>query len=485
MRTALPSTIKNVSVVPDVGADDRFFFGPGQPGPKRDAMGRPVLMMLASGSGARLQMAVRWAVDASVQDEIRQRIAEAIPDLEPEHVRLTPLPATVDAVQVVLCTPEGEETVLGESTSSGAYPYDALFNLSLDAEQTALALRALHGEPNVLQVRYKASLHPQTRVEARVTGDASDLVAGLPEEAGEAMVRDRVEEAIATDILREDIEGAAPEAALDYVRGQAREAAATLLLGVVRGEKTSEHIFNLDASARLSDADVVPVEAVTDLADWLDATTLASLVHIQPGAIEPPDERESDDVTDPTGAHVSDSKNRTIRIIPEVDLGRAKIRQVQVRRADGEGDEIVIREGGVIVDLEGVPPASALEVAVSYLGFGEDNQSLVKAPSEDEEPEFRLTPEDLGVAHVRVDGTALATEGAQQVRASVRYVPSGDGDRHSETVHLRREPWEADWYVVTRAPDLAGVLLVDAIIHNSTGGRERKQYETKDPVIVL
>lgn len=431
-----------------------------------------------------MQMAVRWAVDASVQDEIRQRIAEAIPDLEPDHVRLAPLPASVNAVRVVLCTPEGEEMVLGESTSSGTYPYDALFNLSLDAEQTALALRALHGEPNVLQVRYEASLHPQTRVEARVTGDASDLVAGLPEETGEAVVRDRVEEAIATDILREDIEGAAPEAALDYVRGQAREAAATLLLGVVRGEETSERVFNLDASARLSDADVVPVEAVTDLADWLDAATLASLVHIQPGDTEPPDDQGAGDVTDPTGARVSGSKSRTIRIIPEVDLGRAKIRQVRVRRADGEGDEVVIREGGVIVDLEGVPPASALEVEVSYLGFGDDYQSEVKAPSEDEEPELRLAPEDLGVARVRVDGTALAAEGAQQARASVRYVPSGDGDRHSETVHLRREPWEADWYVVTRAPDLAGVLQVDAVIH-TTGGRERKQYETEDPVIVL
>ena len=484
MPTALPSTINNVSVVPDAEASDRFFFGPGEPGPKRDAMGRPVLMMLPSGTGAQLQMAVRWAVEEDVLDEIREQIARAVPDLKPEHVRLAPLPASVDVVRVVLYTPGGDDVVLGESTSSGTYPYDALFNLSLDAEQTALVLRALHGEPGVLQVRYEGALLPKTRAEVRVSGDASDLLAALPEEPDEDMVRDRVEAAIASGTLREDVKGGGSDAALDHVRHQACEAAVALLLGMVQGEEASESAFSLDAVTRLSESDTVPMEVATDLADWLDAGMLASLVHVQPGDVDLTDDEEPGDVSAPVDGDPAGETGRTIQIRSAVDLGAAGIRHVRIRRTDGKGGEVVIRDGDATGVLDGVPASSALEVNVSYMGFGSDYSSEVTAPAAADEPELDLSTADLGVTLVTVDATALVAEDVRQARVAVRYVPSGDGDRHSETLHLRGESWEADWYVVTRSPLLAGVLRVDAVIHGSEG-RERRQYETDDPMIVL
>jgi hypothetical protein len=491
MPTALPSTISDVILLPDPDAGDRFYFGLEEPGPKRDAMGRPVLMMLPAGGGARLQMAVRWAVSNDTLEEVRRGIADAMPDLDPVDVRLAPLPMSVDAVRVVLSPAEGEESILAESASSGSYPYDALFNLTLNAREATLVLRALHGEEGVLQVRYEARLHVPMRVEARIQGDASDLIAridGREEDTEEDLteLRRRVDEAIASGRLHEAVDMEGPDAVVDSVRNQARDAAAAILLSVLRDEEPRDRVLNLEATAQMSESDAVPVEAVTDVATWLDARMLKSLVHVQPGDVDPGESPSDEDLgaDDDPGTEPPDAEVRSLAITTDVDLGDAGIREVRVQHAERAESSVVIRSGDNAATLSRVPPASRLRVDVVYRGFGSDYSVEIDAPSADDESVVHLSAGDLGVAQVRIDATALDEGGVQQARVSVRYVPSEDGDRHQETVQLRHDTWTASWYVVTRAPDLAGTLRVD-VITSGPDGRERRQFEAEDSLIEL
>jgi hypothetical protein len=72
-----------------------------------------------------------------------------------------------------------------------------------------------------------------------------------------------------------------------------------------------------------------------------------------------------------------------------------------------------------------------------------------------------LTPPDLGLEQIVVDGSARQVAGAQQVRVHVLYEPSGQGSEDDRIIYFKDDTWKGSWFVVTRSVELAGSLTYD------------------------
>lgn len=145
-----------------------FVYDPGDPEPERSPQGHPVFQLLRLGDSAFLQMGVRWGPGAEALEALREEIARRT-GRPPAQVRLTPLPVAVESVRLELADGDGGFQEIARSTSSGAPPYSALFNVRLDAAQTARAAEAAAGKEGALRVTYHLSLSRNPRAAERAS----------------------------------------------------------------------------------------------------------------------------------------------------------------------------------------------------------------------------------------------------------------------------------------------------------------------------
>jgi hypothetical protein len=109
------------------------------------------------GNGALLQLGVRWGAGAARLEAFREEVARRTGERS-SAVRLSPLAATVEEVRLELADGAGGFRTIASSTSSGAPPFTALFNVRLEADQAVLAAEAAAGREGRLRVTYRLSL---------------------------------------------------------------------------------------------------------------------------------------------------------------------------------------------------------------------------------------------------------------------------------------------------------------------------------------
>jgi hypothetical protein len=151
-------------------------------------------------------------------------------------------------------------------------------------------------------------------------------------------------------------------------------------------------------------------------------------------------------------------------------------------------------EGGPIasVELSGggepvtlVPPLPAavkvavaddLEVSTRYVDGGEPYRVTLVRQGDG----FALSPADLGLTSVTVDATRLHEAGATTVEADVFYQPEDRGSPDRRSVRFEGDTWRADWFVVSRGPDLAGRLVLGLMISpaGTAGVPARMEFDT-------
>ncbi|WP_102126982.1 hypothetical protein [Deinococcus planocerae] len=97
-----------------------------------------------------------------------------------------------------------------------------------------------------------------------------------------------------------------------------------------------------------------------------------------------------------------------------------------------------------------------------------------------------LGPTDLGLCEVVLDAERCPSQGVREVRAQMTYRPDGDGPGDERTVYLRGGTWTDRWWLVTRAPDLAGTLEVKLKITRTDGTTlDPPRFSRKDPFITI
>ena len=119
--------------------------------------GTKAVSLVEAGGSALLTVVGRLTADEDQLDRARSAVA-ALSGTSPAAITLRPAPLT-DVRATLLLGTDGGPVQLAESTTSGAYPFDAAFQATLNPEQAAAVRGAWAGGRDLLTLRYTAALH--------------------------------------------------------------------------------------------------------------------------------------------------------------------------------------------------------------------------------------------------------------------------------------------------------------------------------------
>lgn len=182
--------VQGVLVAPDDGGGWRY--RPRAPGLARGADGRAQFALVGAGAITMLALTASWGVPAATLDAVRAELA-ARAQVPAAQLGLAPAPVEVGTVRLLLGDGAGGFEELAKAQSSGVPPYQAAFNVMLDAERAAKVRKALGGERGWLQLRYEVrdGFEPRRSSEAR-SEESLALDASVRDAQGEAGVSARV-----------------------------------------------------------------------------------------------------------------------------------------------------------------------------------------------------------------------------------------------------------------------------------------------------
>lgn len=422
-----------------------FFYIPAAPRPELDARGQPTLLLLTSGRGGRLQLGAQWGIDAATLATLQRTLPRRFPDLQGQQPQLQPAPVNVKEAALEVGDGHGSFETLATSTSSGFGNYAAVFAVSLSAAQQERVGAALHGREQFVQVVYRGTLAMPVAGEVTITGDVQDDLEELGSNPTLNACRQRVGEALDEGRLTLERTGATSATAEwakaeQYAREKAALALQRLAMSTSQGWWGSrDKEATIDVSAGLSDEVLLPIERSTDVSTWFANGRGSD--HITVVAADPP-------LPQPDGT----SKGGEVRLAFEP--ADAPLAFVELVRA---GATATLRGPGFAAIT--LPAGSGpLLVKTHYTQGSAPYETTLDAPGP---AGWALSPADLGLAQVIVDGAAPHEAGAREARVRVRYVPTGNGIADDRTIYLRRDEWAARWFLITRAADLGGTLEVE------------------------
>jgi hypothetical protein len=427
------------------GHDDpaAFFYIPGNPIPEKDPSGKPTLNLWVSDQGAILQLGARWGVDADLLEDLRRHVAGQFPDLDPASIRLTPVMASIKEVALSLGDGTGKFTDLQTASSSGFPPFAAIFNVTLTAEQKTGAVAALNGREGFLRITYRGFLPSEVPVTVSISGDVTKEIAALGSNVTLEDCRNQMNTAIAAGRLKVDksYPSGVSDDVLKEVVDLAKEKGAEILLKMasdLRAGFTPEE-SSLKVTVSRTERRALPIEPSTDVSAWFTAGRGPDHIRVLPTTVDSSRKASSGPVTVKVGFDPADAPIAFI----QVGWGEAKA----TMRGPPFGP----------VTLKGSGSGEPLVIKTSYTDGGPSYESKVSSPG----PEgWVLSPKDLGLANVVVDGTAQKQSGKKAV-IHVHYRPSGKGTEDERSITFRFGDWVESWYVVTRNEGLDGVLEYD------------------------
>ncbi len=179
---------------------DTFYYVPGEPSPERDPQGRPTLSLLACEDTAVLQLGARWGADEKILYALRRDIVDECPArrLTPSMVRLIHSPVTMRRADLVVTGENGRSELLQSVATSGFPSFMAIFNVRLNAAAKASVIRALHGTPHLLTVKYRGLFTSPVPLSATIAGDVRHEVRSLRLFSTVAEARALVDRALTT-----------------------------------------------------------------------------------------------------------------------------------------------------------------------------------------------------------------------------------------------------------------------------------------------
>ncbi|WP_124981356.1 hypothetical protein [Nonlabens xiamenensis] len=169
-----------------------YYYYPAHPSPQKDGQGHPMLSLMGAGNIYFLQVSSTWQATEEELQELTELLIEK--ELIENSQQLQPAP--LKDIQARLCAYPDFQTTYSTSSTSGHYPYAAVFNLTLSEEEQQQVVPAFEGQQEKLAVQYVASIEWIYNVEARLEGLFKLSQFAVAEEDTESALRAYIEKAI-------------------------------------------------------------------------------------------------------------------------------------------------------------------------------------------------------------------------------------------------------------------------------------------------
>ncbi|UVT19101.1 MAG: hypothetical protein H8K03_14965 [Nitrospira sp.] len=258
----------------DSDSPDTFYHVPGEPSPERDPQGKPTLSLLALGDTAILKLGAQWGPEEKTLDAFRRDIVDEFSTrrLTLSTIRLIHSPITMRSADLVVTCENGRSELLQSVATSGFPPFMAIFNVRLNAVAKASVIRALHGSPYLLTVKYRGCFTSPLPLSASISGDARDEVRALRPSSTVAEARALVDRALASGQFtrtRHSPRGM-PTSIENVVEEEVRMAAAKALGWLVQRQATVADPEVLRFAVMISKTlnMELPFDITTDVSAW-------------------------------------------------------------------------------------------------------------------------------------------------------------------------------------------------------------------------
>lgn len=176
----------------------QFHFIPLLVGFQKDAQGDPLISLLIMGSNAILQLTAQWKAEEALLDEVTEHIAKEN-DIDPLDIRLSFHSIEVEKVELIII--DNQEEILETSTSSGYYPFNAVFNTNLDLEQQDIVIGAFHEQAQKILIRYYGVRSGINKITAKIEGNIESCLEDLSNDASLLDCKNWLQKAIEENVL--------------------------------------------------------------------------------------------------------------------------------------------------------------------------------------------------------------------------------------------------------------------------------------------
>ncbi len=283
----------------DSGESDAraYRYLPLEPQPETSPQGHPTVLCIPTETGGFLQMGTHLGSTEASIEALRLKLAACLKlddtagiDLQPGELRVSGARLQIGS-GADLSKPSVWED-LASSTTSGFYPFTALFHLQLNADQQTAVTAALSGQRGFLQVRYDAVVIIPAQAKIRIFGDVHALLAELHALTDPLLTEELIKQAErlldqALDQGRLNIEDLStaytPVDLYQRAYDESRRRMLDLLLDRFAGQFAQANQALAEASADISESVNCPLDLVTDVATWFGRTGADHIV-IPPGS---------------------------------------------------------------------------------------------------------------------------------------------------------------------------------------------------------
>lgn len=262
--------------IPNGSASYAYF--PLAPSPEMDSKGRPTFLSIPLSKGGLVQLGTRLEAREETLQALRAELATRLGQADAGQVNLTAASLKVYGADLEAGDGTEEFVALAHSDTSGLSPYAAVFLVQADATQQAAVSAALNGRAGFLRVSYAAALQWPVQVEARMRGDARDVLAALAHVPAGADLPARaarlLDEALTQGKVQLEVHASdhAPDALTRRASDQARVQFIALLVHVQRGDAHLPDEAAAQAVTNLSEFIDLPLTLVTDVSTWFGGT---------------------------------------------------------------------------------------------------------------------------------------------------------------------------------------------------------------------
>jgi hypothetical protein len=195
------------------GDGNSWFYLPGQPDVRRNASGTPQITVTDLGDEGYLVFVATWGGDAGDLEALREQIAGSL-GKAPAQVVLAFAPISSPRCEALVGDGLGEYRTAATSATSGVPPYDAVFAVTLRAEQLASARAGLEGRSAFLALQYEAALLSTVTGSAILTASLRPLRSFLASRGGEHDALALLNEAVTRGLAEVTIDAPGPSTGL-------------------------------------------------------------------------------------------------------------------------------------------------------------------------------------------------------------------------------------------------------------------------------
>jgi hypothetical protein len=422
----------------------RVYVVPGNPGPERSPNGSPTMSLIGSGQEGYLQVGVRWWPEPEELATLTDSVARALGRDVAELV-LSGEAVSVSRVSLLLgdSRSPGSPTELVTSQSSGMAPFNAVFSAPVEGAQLDLARQALAGVRGLLRVRLEGAIaagapYSTTILSAPIDRSLRDLIAAVADVvaleswiARGAVTRTRFElGSVAPEARRQADERAA--------QGFLRDAATALATGPAGLEYSANAAPVVHALGSVPLQSAQPIVCEADVAGWVSPSGGPAVFLLS-----------ANENADSASPAPTTAASRSVSLAFRPAGSPLKGIDVAAGPAQARLEPPFEKPAFLATD------APALHVTSRFADGPAYEHEVARAGES-----WTLTPADLGLVEIHVEATESAAPASLEIDAFYQPSDRGSADRRSFHLPDATGKWSSSWFVASRAPELAGELVL-------------------------